>query len=68
MIRYKVKRADRASKPVKEGDVLYYGNDCYGCANDDSRMLGVDYIPVSHFPRGVPFFTIPEEDVERIEC
>lgn len=62
---YRVKRADRASRVIVDvGHTVYPGRDCYGCASDDSRLLGLDYMAVSINESGEPFFTIPREDVE----
>jgi hypothetical protein len=61
---YKILRADRASVEVKVDDIVYPGNDCYGCASDDSRLLGIDHIAMSLNKEGTPFFTIPRDDVE----
>lgn len=63
--RYRVRRADRASRVIVDvGHTVYPGRDCYGCASDDSRLLGIDYMAVSINESGEPFFTIPREDVE----
>lgn len=62
----RIKRADRAARECVVGEPVYYGADGYGCAIDDSRVTGIDHISVSRDPSGLPFFTIPREDVERI--
>lgn len=62
---YTVKRADRAASTVEVGDTVYYckGHD-YGCANDDSRMTGIEHVSVTINEDGdYPFFTIPRADI-----
>jgi hypothetical protein len=60
-------RADRASRQVfNVGDKVYHGRDCYGCASDDTRITGVEHVSVSPNKSGIPFFTIPREDVGRV--
>lgn len=67
MRKYRVIRADRASRPVfAVGDVVHPGHDCYGCASDDTRATGVEHIAVSADESGEPFFTIPRQDVETL--
>lgn len=67
MCKYRIIRADRASRPVFEvGDIVYPGRDCYSCAHDDSRMTGIEHTAISPFESGEPFFTIPEADIERL--
>jgi hypothetical protein len=67
MRRYKVVRADRASRPVfAEGDVVYPGHDCYGCASDDTRATGIEHTAISADESGTPFFTIPKADIQVI--
>lgn len=63
---YTVKRADRAASAVQVGDVVY---DCkshdYGCANDDTRLTGIEHVSVTLKEDGdYPFFTIPSGDLE----
>lgn len=68
MRKFKVIRADRASRPVfAVGDIVHPGRDNYGCASDDSRFTGVEHIAVSANENGEPFFTIPREDVEEMD-
>lgn len=59
----KILRADRASKTCEIGEFVFYGLDAYGCANEDSRSEGIEHIAVSRDPSGIPFFTIPKQDV-----
>lgn len=63
--KYKLIRRDRAS--IKIPDHVEYVYDflgCdYGCANDDSRMTGIEHMSVSFNERG-QFFTIPILDLE----
>lgn len=67
MRQYKVIRADRASRPIfAEGDIVYPGNDCYGCASDDSRATGIEHTAISTDKSGEPFFTIPKADIQVI--
>lgn len=63
---YKILRADRAHETVQVGDTVYPGMDCYGCASDDSQHTGIDYTSMSLNKTGIPFFTIPREDVEYV--
>jgi hypothetical protein len=67
MIKYQVLRGGMASQRVESGEILYPGNDSYGCANDDTRILGLEYIAVSRLKKGIPFFTIPLMDVKVIK-
>jgi hypothetical protein len=67
---YRILRADRASSPVEVGATVYrlFGWD-YGCAADDTRLLGFDHVAVTLEPDGdYPFFTIPLADLEPIEA
>lgn len=53
---------------LKEGDVVFQ---CirydYGCANDDTRMLGIKHISLTLKRDGdYPFFTCPVTDLEEI--
>lgn len=65
MRKYKVIRAYRASRKVfAVGDIVYQGRDMYGCASDDSRLLGIEHMAISPDESGEPFFTIPRADVE----
>lgn len=67
MRKYKVIRADRASRPVfAVGDIVYAGLDGYGCASDDTRATGIEHMAISADPSGMPFFTIPKADVETL--
>lgn len=62
---FRVVRGDRAASPVEVGATVYRckGWD-YGCANDDTRRLGITHISVTLDPGGdYPFFTIPVEDL-----
>lgn len=60
-----VVRADRAASPVDVGATVYRcASYDYGCANDDTRMTGVQHVSVTLDPTGAyPFFTIPTEDL-----
>jgi hypothetical protein len=63
--RYRIKRADRASRPCfAVGDIVYPGRDMYGCASDDSHLLGIEHKAIAPDESGEPFFTIPSEDLE----
>jgi KTSC domain len=48
------------------GTRVYRGNDMYGLAADDTRIKGIDYVACSVNESGLPFFTIPREDLEPI--
>lgn len=65
-MRFLVKRADRACGDVNVGDVVYAGKDFYGVASDDTRETGIQYRAVSLSPDGVPFFTMPDADLQLI--
>jgi hypothetical protein len=56
-------RADRAVRKCNVGDLVYHGRDAYGCASDDTRVTGIEHVSVSFDESGLPFFTIPREDV-----
>jgi hypothetical protein len=64
---FRVLRADRAAdQSLAVGDTVYSckGWD-YGCANDDTRMTGIEHTSVTFRPDGdYPFFTIPRADLE----
>lgn len=65
-------RADRVIRGEvcgKAGDVVYAlkGYD-YGCASDDTRILGVAHTSVTLDPAGdYPFFTVPVGDMEEVK-
>lgn len=57
-------REDRASvEGVRQGQIVYYGSDMFGLANDNSRITGVQHAAFSHNESGIPFFTMPKHDV-----
>jgi NTP pyrophosphatase (non-canonical NTP hydrolase) len=68
---YTFKRKDRSDLTVAEmadNSICYdfIGNN-YGCAEDESKRTGVEYIAVTFKADGSnPFFTIPKEDLEMI--
>jgi len=67
MSKYKFKRTDRASVEIPTGqEFCYTFSGCnYGCANDDSRLTGVEHDAMTLDPSGNGhFFTIPKEDLE----
>lgn len=75
--RYRVLRADRSSidrlavrgpddPPLAVGQIIYPGNDSFGCASDDTHILGLEHSAVSLSDTGTPFFTIPSEDIEQL--
>lgn len=65
-------KADRLLRDkayAKTGDIVY---DCrrydYGCASDDTRILGYPHISVTVNSDGAyPFFTVPVRDLEEIK-
>jgi hypothetical protein len=63
---YTLLRADRAAgqSNLTVGMPLFFGRDRYGCSSDDSRVTGIEHISVSIDESGLPFFTIPREDVQ----
>lgn len=70
-MKYKLKtdRKIRGTLYAKAGDVVYAccGYD-YGCANDDTRMLGFEHISVTlKEDGGYPFFTVPIAVLEEIK-
>jgi hypothetical protein len=67
---YLVLRADRASSLVEVGATVYrFEMPDYGCAADDTRLLGFEHVAVTFDPDGdYPFFTIPLADLEQIEA
>lgn len=65
MSEFIVTRADRSASPVDVGARVYSckGYD-YGCANEDTRRLGLAHVSVTLDAEGdYPFFTIPKEDL-----
>jgi hypothetical protein len=67
IVGYKILRDDRAAFGCPAiGTVVYHGRDCYGCASEDTRREDLEHIACSVNQNGVPFFTIPREDVEPI--
>lgn len=66
---YKLLRIDRASSTptrLEVGMVVYPGLDAYGCSSDDTRETGIDHTACSADESGIPFFTIPRADIERL--
>ena len=69
--KYKVlhDRVLRGSKEASAGDIVYdcMGHD-YGCASDDTRILGYEHMSVTKDPKGgYPFFTIPVSHLAEIK-
>lgn len=66
--RYRILRADRAAPTAecRAGQIVYDGADSFGCASDDTRLLGIEHVAVSASESGLPFFTIPRADIERV--
>lgn len=65
---YKMLRDSTVNPSVKAGDSVYdiKGWD-YGCANDDTRMTGVEHTSVTLKDDGdYPFFTVLKRDLEPI--
>lgn len=65
---WKMLKDSKINSAVKAGDTVY---DCwkhdYGCASDDTRMLGIEHVSVTLDPEGdYPFFTVPKHDLEAI--
>ena len=60
-------KADRVLRGLtyaKAGDLVY----SYGCASDDTRILGYPHISVTVNSDGAyPFFTVPVRDLEEIK-
>ena len=69
MSTFRILRADRDASKVEVGTLAYSCNGYdYGCANDDSRMTGIEHRSVTLDPTGAyPFFTIPKEDLEEVK-
>ena len=68
---YRVKRVDRASftkDPLAIGQIIFDGIDGTGCASEDGRHFGIEYATCSVNESGLPFFTIPTLDIEKIEA
>jgi len=64
-MQFKIIRAERAAaSEVKAGDVCYSVDDPYGLAADDTEITGIDHVCVSLSEEGIPFFTIPSDDIE----
>lgn len=64
--RYRILRVDRASVPVRVGDIVYDGDDAFGCRSDDAARYGVEFVACSKSETRMPFFTIPRDDIERL--
>lgn len=67
---FKLLRADRAAnKSLKIDDIVYdFRSHDYGCANDDTRITGIEHCSVTlDADGGYPFFTIPKMDLEEIK-
>lgn len=59
---------DHPHEDFKKGDVLYdfTGSD-YGCADDDTRITGVEHIAVTaNATGGTPFMTAPKRILKEI--
>ncbi len=67
IIGFVIVRQDRAASGCPPaGTVVFHGNDCYGCASEDTRRYDLEHIACSVNESGTPFFTIPREDVKPI--
>lgn len=67
--KYEVLKDSVLERKAKVGTVVYdyHGYD-YGCANDDTRMTGVEHQTMTLDPEGGgPFFTMPCRDLKLIE-
>lgn len=66
---YKMLRDSEVDTSVKAGDTVYEYFGCdYGCADDDTRILGIEHESFTKNPNGgTPFFTAPIRDVEEIK-
>lgn len=68
--KYRVLRRDRAADTISTTTEFVFkcaGYD-YGCANEDTRRLGMAHISVTFDPTGAyPFFTIPLCDLEVVK-
>jgi hypothetical protein len=65
--RFRVLRSDRGAPGCPPpGTVVFSGRDGFGCASEDTRHSGVDYIACSLNESGIPFFTIPRADLEQL--
>lgn len=63
--RLKADRVINGATYARAGDNVYRlaGTD-YGCASDDTAILGVHHISVTNDPGGgYPFFTVPSADL-----
>jgi hypothetical protein len=64
---YKVLRDDRAAFGCPApGAIVYHAKESYGCASEDTRREQIEYTACSVNPSGIPFFTIPREDLEPV--
>jgi hypothetical protein len=64
--RYRILRVDRANGYTLVNAIVYESDDIFGSACDDTANTGITYVCVSDNPLGVPFFTIPRDDIERL--
>ena len=63
-MKYVLLRTDRAAIPgLVAGQVVYTGSYDYGCAHEDTEATGIEHVSLSENPNGIPFFTIPREDM-----
>ena len=69
MTRYRLLRDATTEKTAVAGTIVYPCARCdYGLAEDDTRMTGIRHISVTLSPDGgYPFFTVPEDSIERVE-
>jgi hypothetical protein len=67
--KYKIISAEHASSDkAQDGDIVYdLGHHDYGCASDDTRYTGMEFVSVTYEPTGqYPFFTIPKEALQQV--
>lgn len=66
---FRMLKDSQIRKEVKAGAIVYrcIGWD-YGCANDDTRITGIEHTSVTLDPAGAyPFFTVPKQDLEAVQ-
>jgi hypothetical protein len=69
MTTYRLLKDSEIEPKAKAGTLVYdcKGHD-YGCANDDTRMTGIEHQSVTLNADGdYPFFTVPTRDLEKIK-
>lgn len=67
--KYRVLKDSKREPKAVAGMIIYDSfNYDYGCANDDTRLTGVEHKSFTLDPKGgYPFFTMPARDVDLMD-